>query len=74
MNHDELRRKLSQLEHAIQQAQAASLDGDTLLSGISLTLNDALRVAANIRTRLSGATRAAGKQTYHVTRRPLTTD
>lgn len=63
MDHDALNRKLNNLEEEISLAQAASLQGSAMLAKASLTLDDAIRVAANIRNRLSGALRAAGKQT-----------
>ncbi|WP_263379484.1 hypothetical protein [Granulicella paludicola] len=63
MDHDALNRKLTNLEEEISLAQAASLHGSAMLAKASLTLDDAIRVAANIRNRLSGALRAAGKQT-----------
>jgi hypothetical protein len=64
MDHDALHRKLAKLEEEISWAQSASLQGSAMLSKVALTLDDAIRVAANIRNRLSGALRAAGKQAY----------
>jgi hypothetical protein len=64
MDHESLNRKLAKLEEEISWAQAASLQGSAMLSKAALTLDDAIRVAANIRNRLSGALRPAGKQTY----------
>jgi hypothetical protein len=57
MDHDALERKLARLEEEISLAQSASLQGSALLSKISLTLDDAIRVAANIRNKLTGALR-----------------
>jgi hypothetical protein len=54
MNHDSLRRKLALLEGEILPAQSQSLPGNAMLPGISLTLDVAIRVAANIRDRLAG--------------------
>jgi hypothetical protein len=70
MDHDSLYRKLAFLEQEILHAQSASLLGSAMLPGASLTLDEAIRVAANIRNRLAGVTRPAGKQSYHVSRRP----
>ncbi len=64
MDHDALNRKLANLEEEISLAQSASLHGSAMLSKAALTLDDAIRVAANIRNRLSGALRSAGKQAY----------
>jgi hypothetical protein len=64
MDHDALNRKLANLEEEISLAQAACLQGSAMLSRASLTLDDAIRVAANIRNRLSGAMRATGRQDY----------
>jgi hypothetical protein len=74
MNHESLQRKLAHLEEEIRVAHSASLDGSTTLSKVSLTLDEAIRVAANIRNRLAGVTRPAGKQSYHVGRRSNTPD
>jgi len=63
MNHEALNRKLVNLEEEISLAQSASLHGSAMLAKAALTLDDAIRVAANIRNRLSGALRSAGKQT-----------
>jgi hypothetical protein len=57
MDHDALERKLAHLEEEIRLAQSRSLSGSDLLAQASLTLDDAIRVAANIRNRLTGALR-----------------
>lgn len=57
MDHDVLKRKLASLEEEIRLAQARCLPGSELLAKVSLTLDDAIRVAANIRNRLAGALR-----------------
>lgn len=55
MDRDTLRQKLANLEEEIRVAQSSSLSGSDLLAKASLTLDDAIRVAANIRNRLAGA-------------------
>ncbi len=62
MDHEALHRKLAKLEEEISWAQSASLQGSAMLAKVSLTLDDAIRVAANIRTRLAGALRPSGNQ------------
>jgi hypothetical protein len=57
MDHDVLKRKLARLEEEIHLAQSRALPGSELLAQVSLTLDDAIRVAANIRNRLAGALR-----------------
>jgi hypothetical protein len=57
MDHDVLKRKLAHLEEEIRLAQSKCLPGSELLAKASLTLDDAIRVAANIRNRLAGALR-----------------
>ncbi len=42
-----------------------------MLSSASLTLDEAIRVASNIRNRLAGTLRPTGKQSYHVSRRSI---
>jgi hypothetical protein len=64
MNHDALNRKLANLEEEISLAQSAKLQGSAMLASAALTLDDAIRVAANIRTRLAGALRPARNQAY----------
>ncbi len=67
MDHDALHRKLARLEEEISLAQAASLQGSALLSRAALTLDDAIRVAANIRNRLAGVLRPAGRHSHTLT-------
>jgi hypothetical protein len=62
MDHESLHRKLARLEEEIRLAQSRSLPGSELLAKVSLTLDDAIRVAANIRNRLAGVLRTAGRQ------------
>jgi hypothetical protein len=62
MDHDALNRKLAKLEEEISWAQSASLQGSAMLSKAALTLDDAIRVSANIRNRLAGALRSKGTQ------------
>ncbi len=64
MDHDALNRKLAKLEEEISWAQSVSLQGSAMLSKAALTLDDAIRVAANIRSRLTGALRPADRQSY----------
>jgi hypothetical protein len=71
MDHDSLHRKLAHLEQEILRAQSDSLEGSTMLSSASLTLDEAIRVASNIRNRLAGTLRPTGKQSYHVSRRSI---
>jgi hypothetical protein len=61
MDHDVLRRKLANLEEEIRLAQAKCLAGSELLAKVSLTLDDAIRVADNIRNRLAGVLRPRGR-------------
>lgn len=68
MNHEALQRKLAHLEQQIQLAEANALSGAAPLPGIALTLDDAIRVAANIRNRLAGT--SSVRKTYHVSRTP----
>jgi hypothetical protein len=74
MDHESLRRKLALLEGEILPAQSEALPGDALLPKVSLTLDVAIRVAANIRSRLAGVTRSADKPTYDTGNRSLATD
>ena len=55
MDRDTLRHKLAHLEEEIRLAQSRSLSGSDILAKASLTLDDAIRVAENIRNRLAGA-------------------
>jgi len=71
MDHESLQRKLAQLEEEIHRAQSESLRGTTSLSRVALTLDEAIRIAANIRNRLAGTAPPQGKQDYHVNRRPI---
>ena len=73
MNHESLQRKLVHLEEEIRLAESASLPGTAILPQLSLSLDEAIRVAANIRNRLAGVSRPQGKQAYHVSKRPTDT-
>jgi hypothetical protein len=73
MDHEALERKLAHLEEEILLAQSASAQGTTLLSRVALSLDDAIRVAANIRNRLNGVLPPAGRARYHVNKRPVAT-
>jgi hypothetical protein len=64
MDHESLNRKLAHLEEEIREAQSRSLLGSTLLSKVSLSLDDAIRVAANIRNRLAGTLQPKARQSY----------
>lgn len=69
MTDEQKRRKLAELEnfiHFAQNATAADLARNSQPS--SLSLEDALRVAANLRRQLSGEPQA-DTDTYHVSRR-----
>jgi len=68
MDHEALQRKLAHLDEQIHAAQTASLHGSAVLSGVTLTLDDAIRVAANIRKRLAGVPRPAGRQSHQMAR------
>jgi hypothetical protein len=61
MDHESLHRKLARLEEEIGLAQSRSLPGSELLAKVSLSLDDAIRVAANIRSRLAGALGTRGQ-------------
>jgi hypothetical protein len=69
MDHEALERKLAHLEEEILLAQTSSAQGATLLSRVALSLDDAIRVAANIRNRLAGVPPPAGRTRYHVNKR-----
>lgn len=62
MDHDVLRKKLANLDEEIRLAHCNSLPGSELLAKVCLTLDDAIRVAANIRNRLEGVLHAKGRQ------------
>jgi hypothetical protein len=68
MDHESLQRKLARLDEEIGLAQSRALPGSELLAKVSLSLDDAIRVAANIRNRLAGVLRPKGRQSDHIGR------
>jgi hypothetical protein len=72
MDHESLNRKLARLEEEIRLAQSRSLSGTELLAKVSLSLDDAIRVAANIRNRLAGVLRPNGRQSQQHSTEPAT--